>query len=631
MPLEEIEKKLYQQAESEAEKIPQRQAAPFGVEPVQNETPPVFEPFKLAEEFMPQTKKRRWILWLVLFLLVIFGGVISYWSFFIPRFAASEVLLEIKAPTSRVQAGEKITFSVNYKNQSRIVLQDVELTFIFPKSSQLILGPGEKVMADRITKRIGVLNSGEEGSSRFETRIFGLNGETKSAEVILSYQPEKIASFFENKARFNLSVAEVPLEISLVLPSKVTLGQDFDFSIHYLSRAKTVFSNLKIKLDSPPSFKYLEFSSKPLEDSVWLIGDLEPGKEGDIKIKGRIEGEVLTLGFKAAFGSEDPETKNFEIFSEASESLNLISSPLRVSQKINGLSEYDAKAGDNLQFDIEFENTTAVGIPDAIIMAQIEGKALDLTSLNISNGSFNQTTNSIIWNPGLMPELSYLDPGERGVVSYGVKVKNPLPISAFGDTNFKIISRVKIDSSKAPLELANVKISGESEASIKISGKLSLKASGLYRSGPIKNTGPIPPKIANQTSYTIVWRITNTANDDSNVEVRAILPPHIAWLNRFEPSSANLNYNSLSGEVVWKVGDVKAATGILRPALEVAFQIGLTPSLSQIGRAVDLISASHIKGQDNFTGISVEESKAAIFTDLPDDRTFKQGDGIVVQ
>lgn len=618
MPLEEIEKKLYGQAESESEKIPERKA------------PPIFQPWQKEETPMPKPKKRKWIIWVILFFLIIIGGVATYVVFLTPRFLSSSVELEIKAPSRSIQAGDKVFFVVTYKNKSELNLKDAELSFIYPQSSEPILSVQDKLVGNRITRRVGLLNPGEEGSLRFESRIFGLSGDTRSFEVVFSYQPEKILTRFENEAKFSLTIVEVPLEVSLKLPPKTTQGQDFEFSIHYLSKAKASFPGLKIKLEAPQSFKYLDSTPKPVGTNTWPIGDLASGKEGDIRIKGRIEGEALSLGFRAFLGFEDPQTKSFEILAEAGESLNLIVSPLMVRQTVNGVSEYNSKAGDFLEFQIDYENTAEVGIPEVIISAQLESEVIDFTSLSIARGSFSQLANSIIWNAGTMPELSFLNPGSKGKVSFWIKIKDKLSISSFSDINFKVVSKAKITSSKPPPELVGVDIGGESELSVKISGGLSLKASGFYRGAVIENIGPIPPKVGEKTTYAIVWRITNTSNDDNDVEVKAILPPHITWESKIEPSSLDITYNSSSGEVVWKVGSIKAGTGILRPVQEAAFQIGFTPSLVQVGRAADLMSTSKIKGTDAFTNVMIEESKPAIFTDLPDDKTLKSEDGIVV-
>jgi hypothetical protein len=83
--------------------------------------------------------------------------------------------------------------------------------------------------------------------------------------------------------------------------------------------------------------------------------------------------------------------------------------------------------------------------------------------------------------------------------------------------------------------------------------------------------------------------------------------------------------------LTWQVGDLPAATGVLLPVRQVAFQVAITPSLAHLGGFVELIGQSKATGQDTFTGLSLESISSAIDTDLPDDPQVSRQDGIVVE
>jgi hypothetical protein len=230
-----------------------------------------------------------------------------------------------------------------------------------------------------------------------------------------------------------------------------------------------------------------------------------------------------------------------------------------------------------------------------------------------------------------LPALQYLGPHQQGQVSFSIKVKDSLPINDYNDKNFKIVNTVKIDSSERPLALEDIEIAGQSQLVTKIISQLSLQAQGYYYDDLISNSGPVPPRVGQTTTYTIKWRLVNTANDLSGVKVEAFLPPHVHWMNKISPSGANLKYNSQTGQLVWQVGDLSAATGVLLPVKKVAFQIAITPSLAHLGNYVELVGQSKITAQDNFTGLELTKTDKPIDTDLPDDPKIDREKGIVVE
>ena len=69
----------------------------------------------------------------------------------------------------------------------------------------------------------------------------------------------------------------------------------------------------------------------------------------------------------------------------------------------------------------------------------------------------------------------------------------------------------------------------------------------------------------------------------------------------------------------WKVGRVLAGTGFLRPALEVAFQVGFIPSQNQIGSSPIIINETEVSGRDTFTNQVLISRDPQITTELPDD------------
>jgi len=284
-----------------------------------------------------------------------------------------------------------------------------------------------------------------------------------------------------------------------------------------------------------------------------------------------------------------------------------------------------------LTYLITYKNTTDVGIRDVVITSKLEGKALDLTRIKLEEGSFEGETQAVTWKASNLPALEFLGAHQEGQIRFSVEVKDPLPVKNFTDKNFTITNTVKIDSSQVPLSLIGVQISGQSQLITKVVSQLTLQAQGYYRDDLIPNSGPLPPKIGQTTTYTIKWRLVNTANDLEEVEVKGYLPPHVRWMNKISPANVDLKYNYQTGQVLWRIGSLPAATGILLPVKQVAFQVAITPGLAHLGSLVELIGQSIASGRDDFVDLELEGVGKTIDTGLPDDPTTKRKDGVVVE
>jgi hypothetical protein len=175
------------------------------------------------------------------------------------------------------------------------------------------------------------------------------------------------------------------------------------------------------------------------------------------------------------------------------------------------------------------------------------------------------------------------------------------------------------------------KIESNETKIVKIISDVGLANKLLYYSGPFTNTGPIPPKVENETTYTVVWNITNTANVIRNAKVRATLPPWTNFTGLVSPQSANITYNASTKEIVWNVGTLERSAGLGSPGPEAAFQISFTPSLSQLDETPVLLNDAVLTGRDDFANVEVRVNKSSLNTKLSSDASFDYKSSRVVE
>ncbi|MAF20649.1 MAG: hypothetical protein CMI55_03130 [Parcubacteria group bacterium] len=603
------------------------------------EKPEVFQPERkrkkvLSEEWSGSKKRRFRLLTVrekktlksigfiagVIFLIII---VIFTWRGF-TSFDKDKVRLEIAWP-ERVVSGEEIKYIVKYKNNTRLALNNLQLVFHYPEGS-IPFDDNDLVQAMDLPD----IEPDQENQVELSARIIGLKGEEKEAWLELSYQPGNLSSRYTNQAEFSSNIISVPLLLDFDLPEKLVDGQSFDFSLKYLNQAEVSFDDLEIRIDYPTGFNLQSSESSLSErDGAWSIDSLMAGQEDKIFIRGNIEGERGEVKlFKAQIGLVDDD--QFIPYAETVKALQISLSPLSVVQTVNESTDYIAETGQQLDYQINFENTTDIGIKNVVITSKLEGAVLDFASLESESGSFDGLTQTITWKASNLPALEFLGARQKGQLNFSIKIKDLLPISNYSDKNFKIINTVKIDSSEIPLSLERIQIGGQSQSITKLASQLTLQAQGYYNDDTFLNSGAIPPKVGQTTTYTIKWRLVNTANDLSKVRVVAFLPPHVKWLNQISPSSGNLKYNFQTGQLIWQVGDLSSATGVLLPVKQIAFQISITPSLADLGNLVELIGQSKVTGLDNFVDLELIDTDEPIDTDLPDDPAIISEDSIIV-
>ena len=144
----------------------------------------------------------------------------------------------------------------------------------------------------------------------------------------------------------------------------------------------------------------------------------------------------------------------------------------------------------------------------------------------------------------------------------------------------------------------------------------------LYYSGPFTNTGLIPPKVEKETTYTVVWSLSNTANNISKGVVTSSLPSWIRFVGTISPNTEDLTYNPSTQEITWNIGSIAKGTGITGAGRSVSFQIAFIPSLSQVGTIPVIINDAILTGHDDFANVDIRVSKTPLRTQLDSDPAF---------
>ncbi|MDE1988692.1 MAG: hypothetical protein KGI39_03265, partial [Patescibacteria group bacterium] len=372
-------------------------------------------------------------------------------------------------------------------------------------------------------------------------------------------------------------------------------------------------------------------------NDVWSIGDLSPGDKKTVKIYGKLEGqdgEDKVLRFTAGIASDIDERTIATALVTSLASISIKKPFIGIDIAFEG-----ATAGDNfasqsskiIRANILWKNNLATPVTDAEIQIKFKGNALNKASVSAERGFYRSIDDTIVINKTDDPSLASLVPGQSGNFNFSFGSLNSYaggtePIKEGVITLDIVASGKRLQGDNVPQEVLY-----SATKTVKISTDLKLTSRIIHWSGPFQNTGPMPPKAEKETTYTIIWTVINTSNKVKDAKVAATLPVYVKWVSKINPDNENISFNPASSEVVWNIGDVEAGAGIDNKPKEVAFQVSLLPSVSQIGQSPIVLNDAVLSGTDSFTSTSVGETRPSLSTALRTDPDFKYFEDKVAQ
>ena len=546
-------------------------------------------------------------------------------------FSKENVKLEIVIPES-VVSGEETEIVVKFQNNNRVSLKNVKLILNYPENTYT--SEGEK--KNRETKNIGEIKAKEQGEKRFKVRLTGEIGSIKTLTARLEYQPENINSSFENIASAKTNIGSVLVGLYLTAPQKAISGEEITYQCDILNNSDKDFSNLLVEVEYPSGFSYKTAEPLPSEEeNIWLIEELKQKERTSLSISGSLEGIEEENKIVRVTIYEVKNGKKLGI-GNASAITQISSPPISISLFLNEEKQEVVNPGDFLSYTIKFKNNTDVAFSQLVLRAYLEGEMFDYKNLKLrQKGFFDSLNDVIIWSAAGVSSLALLPPSEEGQVNFSVPVKKSAPVFSPEDRNFTLKVRAEIETVNVPPQFNLEKLKIETSLTSKVNSKINLLTKAFYKetSVDISNYGPIPPRVNQLTTYTIHWQITNSTNDLEEARVSSVLPQGVEWKNNYKVfcDYKEVYFNERTNQVVWSIGTLPAGTGFIRPVCEMVFQIGLRPSINQVGTSPFIINESKFEAKDSFTGQFLEVVSPAKSTDLPDDPSVSYNEGKVVE
>lgn len=613
----------------------------------------VGEDFHREEAGVPQTTvaprtiglARAGLWWFLGIAIVFFLAALGYFAYYFLmgggslRASPGNIDIAISGP-SQITAGEPSELQIMITNRNNAALQLAELVITYPEGTRSPTDFTTSLPNQRIP--LGDIEAGGQRQGTVSAVFAGTQGRPADVKVSLEYRLPNSNAIFTASSIYNVSFGSSALAVDVTGNHETTSGQPVEFIVNIASNASAPLSDVLLTAQYPFGFKFISAVPAPKtgvggsQSGFWELGNFLPGQKQVVTIRGTLSGEQgdeRVFHFNA--GTRERSDVNTVTTNLGNDEFAIsIARPfLGLRLTVNGTtgSNIVVSPGDNVKVVVSYQNNLSTVVTDAVIAARLSGLLVDGSTVHTTDGFYRSSDDVLIWDKTTTGgALGNLAAGARGTVSFTFQAPSTEALKGIKSPKLT----VSINAAGNRTSEAGVPENLQSTAlgTIALASDLQLTTQGLYYANPFGSTGPMPPKAGTESTYAIVFTITNTTNKIVDAKVTAQLPPYVRWAGVYSPSSEKLIFNQLNGTVTWELGDVEAGVGLSgTPPRQAAISIGFTPSTSQIGQQPVLLQHITFTGTDATTDAKVQKEGADVTTNILGDPGFSAANATVVK
>jgi len=560
------------------------------------------------------------------------AGVASYLFFGgVNTISGDNIEIVVNGPAT-VKGGEVASFEVLIANNNNTPLELADVLVTFPEGTRSAEDVSKTLT--RFRRSVGVVMPNQTMSEGVKAIFYGKENTEKELVIGLEYRTQGSNAIFAKEERFSFRIASAPVTLAITAPSDANSGQEITLTIKTTSNATEPLASLLASVTYPPGFTFTRAEPAPIVGTkhVWRLGDIPAQGDRTITIHGVIEGQdEETKAFQVSTGvggENDTEHKIVVPYNSVSQTLTIKRPFVGLATIVAG-AESDvihAEGADIVNASITWTNNLPSRIMDGQLQVRLVGKVLDERSVLSQSGFFRSSDRTLLWDKSTVPSLANLEAGATGEVNFSFA---SLPL--LGSQEFYRQPEIGLDFIFTGTRIADTNgAAGRVETVVRKQVKFNtitqLGSRVVHYTGPLTNVGPLPPKVGQETWYTVIWSLVNSSNDVVGGKVEATLPSYVRFVGNSTPKDEKLAYDQRTGKITWNVGSLRAGSGLSSAVREVAFQLALTPSVSQADLIVPLLGDATFTGVDDFTKAPRSNTKSQLTTELSTDPKSREGE-----
>jgi hypothetical protein len=203
--------------------------------------------------------------------------------------SADNIAIDISGPVS-IPGGAPVSFDIVVTNKNNVDLQTADLAVDFPAGTTNPSNSTQELKTFR--ELMGDIPAGGSAKKTVSAIMFGEENLQKQINAAVTYKVKGSTTLFTKKTSYEVLINSSPILLTANAFKEITSGQEFDIKVSLKSNSADVLKNVILKGSYPFGFTFISSTIKPLSDNMtWKIGDIPPGAERVVTIKGKIQGE----------------------------------------------------------------------------------------------------------------------------------------------------------------------------------------------------------------------------------------------------------------------------------------------------------------------------------------------------
>ncbi|MDE2079111.1 MAG: hypothetical protein KGI73_01855 [Patescibacteria group bacterium] len=538
-----------------------------------------------------------------LFFVVALG--ISAFLFFSGQntISTKNVDVQVSGPTE-IGAGNTLTLQIVITNHNAVPITLTDLVIDFPNGTRSASDIATALPRTRIS--LGTINPGESVNRTITAALFDSAGTKETITASAEYHVPSSNAIFVSSTNYATTISSAPASIQVSSQSQAVSEQPTAITVTVTSNSPQTLSQVLLIATYPSGFAFANASPAPASgQTVWNLGDIEPGGTRTVTINGTFTGEdgnqrVITFTTGVQQGSA---STNIVAPLATGEADFTITKPfISTVITLNGTTAdvHEIRRGAPVNGTINWTNNLPTAIQSLSFTLSLTGSVIDQKSITVSSGFYSSAASTITWNSTTLATLANVAPGQSGTLSFSFQT---LPQSVGVYRSPTLGFSVSVSGNRQTQGNVPETVSSGATTQALVATDLGLTAA----LAPV--SGPMPPRVNTETVYAVTWNLTNTANDIANAAVTAIVPSYVRFIGNAVPSSENVSYDANTHTITWTPGDISAAG-----SRTVSFQIGLTPSVSQEGSPPAVVTNQAASAYDRFVQDTVNTTAGDLST-----------------
>ncbi len=524
--------------------------------------------------------------------------------------SVDKVAVDIQGPTT-IAGGDVVPFSLTITNKNPVAINNAIVEVNFPNGTRSASDVLEAY--PRYTENLGTIESGATITRSIKAVVFGGAGQTLTLPVSLSYGAAGSNAVFVKKSSYALEVSSTPLSLSVDTLSEAVSGKPLTVTLTVRSNATVPLENVVVAGTLPFGFSVIS-SSVPFNNSSFLLGTVAPGKSKNITLTGTLVGQDKEQRvFRFSVGTADTPTNQTlsVVYMTQDASVNIAAPFINTTLAINGDTSENVvvSSGSHQNVTVSYINTLSTGITNATVAVTLSGSAVDYASIRTTNGFYRSSDRTVVFSRDTDPSLATLAPGASGIGAFIFSTVSASRLSASPTLILTIsVSGTRVGQANVPET-----VTASATKTVKVASAVAFSASSLHFSGPLGNTGPVPPRVNQATTYSIVFNVRGGQSSIAGATVTTVLPSYVSYAD-VTSGEGTFSYDTVSRTVSWSAGDLVPSA-----SAQGVFKVSLTPSSSQKGNAPQLTGTVSFSGYDRFAGVPVSATADPVTTETKGD------------